>query len=79
MTNDKQLRMKSCKQCINMTVPELRIVRVSFYFDDVSFHRQNNPVSEALQPKVKIWQKRPKGLSIIRKGKKNRNKKLVTT
>ena len=69
--------MKSYKQCIKLADPELPIDRVSLYFNEVSFRRKNNPVSEALQPKVKIWQKRSKGLSITRKGKKNRT--LVTT
>ena len=53
--------MKSYKQCINLADPELPIDRVSLYFNEVSFRRKNNPVSEALQPKVKIWQKRASG------------------
>ena len=53
--SDKQLRLKSFKQCIKFADFELWVDRVSFYFDGVTFYPKYNPFNEAVQPKVKIW------------------------
>ena len=71
--SDKQLRLKSFKQCIKFADFELWVDIVSFYFDGVTFYHKYNPFNEAVQPKVKIWQKCSESLSITCKEKKNEN------
>jgi len=70
---DRKLRVDFCKRCLRLVGDKLWLEGISFYYDGVSFYHKNNPFSDAVAPKAKIWRKRGEGLKLTTKGKKEGN------
>lgn len=70
---DRRKRTDFCKKCEQLVGDDLWIKAISFYYDGVNFYHKNNPFSDAVAPKAKVWRMPSEGLKVTRKGKKEGN------
>ena len=68
--DDRRKRTEFCRKCQTLVGDDLWFKAISFYYDGVNFYHKNNPFSDAVAPRAKVWRMPSEGLKITRKGKK---------